>query len=370
MTNSLEPIRVGIVGVGQIGKQHVNNYHNIAGAEIVAVADLNEAEAKRVANEYNIPHVYSDFRELLKRDDIQAVDVCLHNNFHAPVTIEALKAGKDVFCEKPMAGAYIDAERMLNTAQEAGQKLCIQLRNIFLKETKAIKTLIDAGELGKIYHARSTGWRRRGRPFVDGYGTPTFVQKQNSGGGALYDMGVYHITTMLHLLGNPEVLRISGKAYQETDIDPQRLEISGYNVEELGLGFVRMAGGITFDIIEAWAVHMDKFEPSSIFGSKGGVRLEPFSFHRSIGDLDFDAKANLDQFNFRLHNVRENGDAYDGPQEHWIAALQGRVDLLPIAETALNTMLISEGIYQSSRLEREVTADEVRELSESTAIKL
>lgn len=370
MTNSSDPIRVGMIGVGQIGKQHVRNYQSISGANIVAVADLNEAEARRVAEEYKIPHVYTDFRELLKRDDIQAVDVCLHNNFHNPVTVAALQAGKHVFCEKPMAGAYVDAEQMLNTAQETGQKLCIQLRNIFIKETKAAKYLIDSGKLGKLYHARSTGWRRRGRPFVDGYGTPTFVQKQNSGGGALYDMGVYHITTMLHLLGNPTVLRVSGKAYQETPIDPKRLEISGYNVEELGLGFVRFENSLTLDIIEAWAVHMDKFEPSSIFGSEGGVRLDPFSYHQSIGDLDFDATANLDLFNFRLHNVRDDGDAYDGPQEHWIAALQGRVALMPIAETALNTMLISEGIYQSSRLEREVTADEIRDLSKSTAIQL
>ncbi len=152
-----------------------------------------------------------------------------------PITVAALEAGKDVFCEKPMAGAYADAERMLQTARTGKRKLSIQISNIFDKETKAAKALIDGGHLGKLYHARSTGHRRRGRPFVDGYGSPTFVQKQNSAGGALYDMGVYHISTMLYLLGNPQILRISGKAYQETEIDPARRESSGYNVEELGL---------------------------------------------------------------------------------------------------------------------------------------
>lgn len=364
---SLSPIRVGIIGVGQIGKQHVNNYQSIPGVQIVAVADVNEAEAKRVAEANTIPHVYTDFRELLKRDDIEAVDVCLHNNFHAPVTIAALQAGKHVFCEKPMAGAYVDAEQMYKTSQEMGKKLCIQLSNIFNTDTKAAKTLIDAGELGKLYHARSSGFRRRGRPFVDGYGTPTFVQKQHSGGGALYDMGVYHITTMLYLLNNPSVLRVSGKTYQETDMDSRRRETSGFNVEELGLGFVRFEGGLTLDIIEAWAVHMNPFEGSSIFGTQGGLRLNPFSFHRSLGDLDLDATVNLEGFDWRLHTVKEVGDAFDSPQHHWIAALQNRVDLLPIAAMALSTMLISEGIYLSDRLGREVTADEVREQSVSTA---
>lgn len=367
---SSTPIRLGIIGVGQIGKHHLNCYQTIPGATIVAVADVNESEARKVAETFNIPNIYTDFRELLKRDDIDAVDVCLHNNFHAPVTVAALHAGKHVYCEKPMAGTYCDAAQMLETAKTTNKHLCIQLSTIFEKETKAAKALIDAGELGKIYHARSTGFRRRGRPFVDGYGTPTFVQKQNSGGGALYDMGVYHITTLLYLLNNPKVLRISGKTYQETDMDEKRRERSGFNVEELGLGFVRFDGGLTLDILEAWAVHMDKFDGPMLFGSSGGLRLEPFSFHRSIGDLDLDSTIDIKGFDWRQHTVQNIGDVYDSPQHHWIAALQGRVELLPIAELALTTMLISEGIYLSDTLGREVTADEVREMSTSSAIQL
>jgi len=180
-------------------------------------------------------------------------------------------------------------------------------------------------------------------------------------------MGVYHIANILYLLGNPDVLRITGKTYQETDIDPRRLEISHYNVEEIGMGFVRLAGNISMDIIESWAVHMDGFEGSSVMGSKGGVRLEPFGYYFNIGDLAINGAADLGQFDYRQHNVHEIGDVYDSAQHHWIAALQGRVGLLPTAEVALNTMLISEGIYQSERLGREVAADEVREMSVSTA---
>jgi predicted dehydrogenase len=86
--------------------------------------------------------------------------------------------------------------------------------------------------------------------------------------------------------------------------------------------------------------------------------------------LDLVSTADLDRFNYRLHNVQEQGDIYDSPQHHWVAVLQGRVEPLPTAELALNTMLISEGIYQSSRLGREVSADEVREMSVSTAVKV
>ncbi len=366
MTNNTS--RVGIIGVGQIGKGHVHTYMGMPHVEIVAIADINEAEARRVAAQNGIANVYTDFRELLARDDIEAVDLCLHNNFHMPVTLAALEAGKHVFCEKPMAGAYIDAERMLTTARESGRMLSIQNREYFINETKAAKFLIDAGYLGKLYHARSTGHRRRGRPFVDGYGSPFFVQKGIASGGALYDMGVYHISTVLYLLDNPDVLRISGKTYQETAMNPARRARSGYNVEELGLGFVRMADNITLDIIEAWAIHMNAFEGSFVVGRAGGVRLNPFGYFHSAGDLELDSTANLKIFDFRLHSVHEQGDIYDGAQQHWIAAVQGRVELLPTAEIALNCMLISEGIYLSNQLGREVTAEEVREASVSTAV--
>jgi predicted dehydrogenase len=363
-------IRIGVIGVGQIGKFHLGSYAKIPDAEVVAAADVNEAELKRVATELKIPSTYTNFHELLERDDIVAVDVCMHNNLHAPATIAALKAGKNVYCEKPMAGTYIDAKSMVDAAQKYGRKLSIQLSTVFAKETKAAKRLIDEGRLGHVYHARSTGFRRRGRPFVDGYGSTNFVQKHISAGGALYDVGVYHIAQMNYLLNLPKVERVSGKVYQETDMDEGRRKSSGYNVEELGLGLVRFSEGLTLDIIESWAIHLNPFEGSYIVGSKGGVRLNPFSFHTSAGDMDMDATFNVDSADWRWHQLRETEDAYDSPQHHWVAALKGRVPLIPTDRIALQTMLISEGIYLSDKLGREVTAEEVEKNSKSTALKI
>lgn len=366
----MDPIRIGMIGVGQIAKHHLGAYAGLPGASVVAAADINETELAAVAGQYNIPDTYASFRDLLAREDIDAVDVCLHNNLHAPVTIAALEAGKHVYCEKPMAGAYVDAVAMLDCASRCGKHLSIQLGTLFSKETKAARTLIEGGHLGNLYHARSTGFRRRGRPYVDGYGTASFVKKEVASGGALYDMGVYHISQVMFLLGLPTVERITGKVYQETGMDEARRASSGYSVEELGTGFVKMAGGVTLDIIESWAIHLGGFEGSSIVGSQGGIRLDPFSFHTTLADMEMNASFELDSVDWRWHQLRENEDAYDSPQAHWIAALQGRVELLPTAETALATMLISEGIYLSDRLGREVTRDEVLEHSVSTALKV
>jgi predicted dehydrogenase len=365
-----DKLRIGIIGVGQIGKHHLNSYQKIDGAEVVAIADIDKAEADRVTQLYKIPSTYYHAAPMLARDDIDAIDVCVHNNLHMPATVAALRAGKNVYCEKPMSGTYTDALTMYKTAQEVGKKLSIQLNTLFAKETKAARILIDQGMLGHIYHARSTGFRRRGRPFVDGYGTEKFVNKQYSNGGALFDMGVYHIAMMLYLLGNPKVERVSGKIYQETDMDEERRKFSGYNVEELGLGFVKFQDSITLDIIESWAINLEKFEGSTIVGSKGGICLEPFSYHQSVGDLDLNTTSDMGGLDWRLHSLRPNPDAYDSAQQHWIAALQGRVPLLPTAELALNTALISEGIYLSDRLGREVTTEEIASMSVSKTLPL
>ncbi|HOC68709.1 MAG TPA: Gfo/Idh/MocA family oxidoreductase [Candidatus Hydrogenedentes bacterium] len=351
--------RIAVIGVGQIGKVHLQNYRAVANAEIVAIADSDEAEARRVADHFNIPSFYGDAHSLLARDDIDAVDICLHNNLHMPYTVAALKAGKHVYCEKPMAGSYRDAKAMLDEARKQGKMLSIQLSTLFSRETRAAKVLIDGGHLGRLYHARSTGYRRRGRPYVDGYGTASFVKKEIAAGGALFDMGVYHIAQILYLLGNPKVMSISGGTYQETEMDALRLASSGYDVEELGVGFVRFAGGVSLDIIEAWAIHLNPFEGSFVLGSEGGVRLDPFGYYRNIGDMEASVCIDLGSFDYRQHTVHCVGDAYDSPQHHWVAALQGRAELLPTDEIALNAMLISEGIYLSNRLGREVRADEV-----------
>ncbi len=370
MSTQSDPVRVGVIGCGQIGKSHIAHYADQTNAELVALSDINLAELDRVADQYGVAARYTDFRALLARDDIAAVDVCLHNNFHMPATVAALEHGKHVFCEKPMAGSWVDAQTMLQAAEAADRKLCIQNRLYFTPETIAARQLIDEGRLGHIYHGRSTGFRRMGRPYVDGYGSPTFVQRHNSGGGALFDMGVYHICQLLWLMDNPPPLRISGQTYQRLPMDEHRRQESGYDVEELALGMVRLAGGIILDITEAWAMHLDSLEGSYLLGDQGGVRLEPFGWFHTHGDLAMDSTPDLQLQDFRRQFVHQAGDTWADPQSHWIAALQGRVELLPAAQIALNCMLISEGIYLSAHREREVDAEEVRNASVSTAISI
>jgi predicted dehydrogenase len=127
---------------------------------------------------------------------------------------------------------------------------------------------------------------------------------------------------------------------------------------------------MSLDIFETWAANLDKIDGSVILGSKAGVRLSPFGFFKNVGNLDMVSTADMGSAEFRWSNVGEGGSYYGDSQAHWIAALQGKVPLLPTAEIALNTMLISEGIYMSESVNREVTAEEVLEASKSTAVPI
>ncbi len=370
MALNTHQVRIGIIGCGQIAQQHLAAYAKIPDANVVACADIAPSAADSSAKTFGIPNVYYSAREMLERDDLDAIDVCLHNNLHVSGTKAVLESGRHCYCEKPMAGTYRDALTMIETAKAKGLKLHIQLAQLYSDEARAARELIEAGKLGEIYHARSTGFRRRGRPYVDGYGKPTFIQIANSGGGALYDMGVYHISQMLYLLGNPTVTRITGKTYQEIEMDETRKTDGGYSVEELGMGFVRFENNLSMDIIEAWALNLGGLEGSCIVGSKGGIRMDPFGFFESVGDLDLDSTINLGGARFRWNAIRGEGDLYSNSQVHWIAALQGKCDLYPTAEIALNTMLIQEGIYLSEKRGQEVSAEEVKSASVSKALKL
>jgi predicted dehydrogenase len=365
----MKEIRIGIIGTGVIAQQHLNNYANIEGVKVVAACDIDAEKLEKTCKEFNIEHSYLDYRELLKRDDLDAVDVCLHNNLHAPISIDVMKSGKHCYCEKPMAGSYADAKAMYDAAKALNKKLHIQLGFLYGGSTYAAKRLIDKGHLGKIYHARSTGFRRRGRPFVDGYATKEFNSKYWASGGALFDMGVYHISQLLYLMGLPKLERVSGKVYQEVEMDPTRQTISGFDVEELGVGFAYFENDITMDIIESWAIHMDKFESSFIVGDKGGIKLDPLSFHSNLDDMTLNSNFEISGDQYRYHQLNPKFEAFDSSQKHWVYALRDEIEMIDTPKIALDTSLLSEGIYISSKLGREVTVDEIINMSESKALK-
>jgi len=349
-------LRVGVIGTGIIGKSHIRRYMEMSDdVKIVAVADLNEKEAKRVAKEHNIPNVFKDYKELLKIDEIASVDVCLPNFLHAPVTIAALKADKNVYCEKPMANDIEGAQAMYDAAKKKGKMLAIQLATLFSPGARAAKEMIDNGNLGKVYYVKTSHYRRRGRVYVDGYATPHFVQKDKSGGGALVDMAVYHMAQMVWLLGNPELKTVSASTYQEIGMDEKRREESKFDVEELGIGLVRFEDDITMFVEESWAINMDKDEGDCIMGAKGGLRLRPLTLFTEVAGVQIDQPIDVESYKKRRQSVDVNEAGYDSSQKNFAWAQLGRVPLVDSASVALKVARITDAMYRSAEMGQEIS---------------
>jgi predicted dehydrogenase len=364
-----DTVRIGVIGAGQIGTGHLKTYAEIPDAEVVAVADLDQAAADRAKAAFGIDTTYTDYHEMLARDDIDAVDVCLHNRLHMPVAVDALEAGKHVYCEKPMAWSYHDAKKMYEAAQASGKMLHIQLGRIYRHETWCARRLITDGQLGSVYSVTSTHYRRRGRPWVDGYGSAAFVSSKTAGSGALGDFGIYNIARVVFLLGNPELETVSGLTQSRIPMYEERRKSGGFDLEESVQGLVRFAGGIGYSLAEAWAMHSDSPEEDCVYGDRGGLRVEPLSYHTTISDMELsgtiDATSAIRRWNSTDRVTKYYVDVglpfHRNSQNHWVHALHGRVELLDTAGIALKTALISEGLYLSASLGREVTAAEIVE---------
>ena len=176
----MKKIRIGIVGNGGICKgAHIPTYLEDERVEIVGVCDIIEERAQFLKDEY-FPNakVYTDYKELLKDETIDSVDICTPNYLHSIIAVDAFKAGKHVFCEKPDAIDVTEVLKMQKAADEAGKVLMVMRNNRFVDASQYAKKYIEAGKMGEIYAGRCGWQRRRGIPGKGGW----FTTKAQSGG--------------------------------------------------------------------------------------------------------------------------------------------------------------------------------------------
>jgi len=267
-------LRVGVIGLGAIGQNHINAYQKIEDCEVVAICDIIPQVLESTAKRLNIDksRAFTDYRDLLKLKELDAVSICTPPFLHARMTIDAAAAGKHILCEKPMAMNTREAYEMVEACQKAGVKLALcWSRQKFGPVVDTAKEYIDSGKLGRIYYARSTGLVFRRRPGIDVLvESKWFLDSSKAGGGALFDVGGYDLDLVLYLLGNPRPISVSAMTFRgvgETKVD------TVFDVEEHATIFVRLDNGCVLTLEKAWAANMENTEEIIILGSKGGLKL-------------------------------------------------------------------------------------------------
>ena len=272
-------VRVGIIGTGWIAHSHMESYLKMPDVDIVAGADLIPGKAEAFFKEFGVSaRCYTTTEELLEKEELDAVSVCVYNTAHAKCAVLALNAGVNVLLEKPMCVTIEEAAEIVRAEKQSGKVLSIGFQPRFDPNMQMIKKIVQSGELGEIYYIQTGGGRRRGIPTP--FGT-TFIQKDTGGLGALADIGCYSLDVVLNAIGYPKPLTVSGyksdffgksRDYFRTEGKPGSYA-DLFGVDDFAAGFIRLEGGIILDFRIAWAMHLDTPGDTIIMGRKGSLRI-------------------------------------------------------------------------------------------------
>lgn len=342
-------VKLAIIGCGGIARnQHGKHFSDMDDVDIVACCDLGKDAAEQLATLYNVPHVYTDYKKLLKQEtDLDAVAVCTPNSTHAPVSIAALKKGHHVLVEKPMAMTPAQGKRMIRQAEASGKILMVAQHHRFSGPAVMLKEIVDSGRLGDIYYARALSIRRRGVPSWGVFG-----RKDLQGGGALIDIGVHIIDLTMHLMGMPKPVAVSGKVYHTIGNQPGHHGSFGqwdwttYDVEDFAVALVRLDNGATMLCESAFCVNLeaDRFA-CHLAGDKGGASTDPLNVVVEESGYMMDCTP---------QHVPRVASPHGAEDRAFIDAIKADAPSPVPGAQALQTLRIIEAIYKSSESGKEV----------------
>ena len=351
-----EKLGVAVIGCGNISRSHIPAYLENENTEIRYFCDIIPERADGAVKKYDCGTAVYDYKQLVDRDDIDIVSVCTHNDTHAPISIDFMRAGKDVLCEKPASYKLEDALEMQKTAHETGRLLSIGVVNRFTDNVNHVRDLIASGELGEVYEVYISFRAHRSIPGLGG----DFTNKAISGGGVLIDWGVHYIDLALYCVGEPTPITCSGEAFCKLGKDMKSYvyknmwandtvdtENGVYDVDDFVTGLVRTTGPtLTFN--GAWAQNIGESECYVDFlGTKAGIRMfygDKFVIYSTLNGMltkiepDYDSK----------------GFDYGTEIDSFIDSVITRKPNCAYIDKAIVTSKILDAVYRSSDLHKEV----------------
>ncbi len=352
------PLRAGIIGLG-VGRAHAKGYISSPDSDLVAVCDMNAERLQLFADEFKVQERYTDYTTMLNEANLDVVSICLPNALHAEVSIAALEAGLNVICEKPMAVNTQEARAMNAAAAKSGKRLMMSYNYRYRSDAQWMRQMVITGKLGTIYHVQ-VSWRRE--TGIPGWGL--FGSKAMSGGGALIDLGVHVIDLALWLMDFPTVQTISaqtrslfGPVGRKTwgRVPGQKIE-GGFDVDDGGIAFMRLANGASMALNVTWAEHMQPREDAyrvELQGTDGTAILHVRNYKNDdtlvfytemasvpvtvIPSVNFSTPQNHEALIIDLVKSLRNGEVPGTSGEQGLVAVE-----------------ILDAIYESSQIGREV----------------
>ena len=350
----MERLRLGIIGCGGIANnKHLPSIKLAGGADVVAFCDIIEERAVTTAHEFGTPDakVFADYKDLLKLH-LDAVYVCTPNRSHSIITVDALRSGKHVMCEKPMAISYAEAKKMLDAAKETGKLLTIGYQNRYRPDSLYLKAACEDGELGDVYHAKANAIRRRAVPTWG-----VFLNEHEQGGGPLIDIGTHALDLTLWMMNNYKPKYAVGTVYHKLNGDKQTANAWGdwdtdtFTVEDSAFGFIVMEDGACIQLGASWALNTLDVEEATatLCGTKGGADMhDGLRLNGVRHNRQYVTKPALGAGSVAFYEGK--GDSPQlVEQETFFRAIRGEGELVVLPEQAIVVTRILEAIYESAR---------------------
>lgn len=348
-------LRVGIVGLGWAGRQHLDAWSVRDDAELVGLAGQETELLAELAEQYGIPGAgrFGDWRALIAAGGIDALSIATPTALHAPIAGAALDAGIHVLCEKPMAENAAAAASMVAAAERNDRVLDISFNHRRRADVQALRGVVEKGLLGRVYYAK-TGWLRRDG--IPGLGS-WFTRRELAGGGPLMDLGVHMLDLTLFLLGEPAVRTANAAAYAEfgplgrgSGSHPvSTARDGGFDVEDLATAFLRLDDGATLTLEASWAQWIPHDQVYvELYGTDGGARI---AWGGPPGDR-------INDFGVITSHTagRPETAAHDGGHAQCVADFVAAIEAgdHDPARLALTRAVAIDACYESARLGSEV----------------
>lgn len=348
-----DKVKVGIIGMGTIGCVHAGAFKAVESAEITAVCDNNKTRLAKEADRFGVKQQFTDYRDLLK-SDVQAVVVGVGNKLHCEVAVAALKAGKHVLLEKPMAMNAVEGEKIAVAAEETGKVLQVGMVRRQDPSAQVVRDYVKRGEFGEIYHIRAVLIRQRGIPGLGSW----FTTRADSGGGPIIDIGVHWFDLAMWTSGCWNLTSVSAKTYAKFGqrmadyvyvgmwAGPPKLD-GVFDVEDYATGIARFGDKATMSFEISWAANSPESGYVEILGDKGGARFMDGKPLQIITEQQGRPVTVTPQF-------RTDSKGFEAQARAFLAACRGEAPPAATAREGVTVMRLIDGIYKSSELNKEV----------------
>jgi len=336
-------IKVSMIGLGSIATyMHIPAFQAIDDIEVVSGCDTNERQAERVKRQFNIPEVYSDWKEMLAVTKPDAVVVCLPNSLHVSATKDALEAGCHVLCEKPLGMTSVGAKNVADIAVKYGKVLSVGYHNRYWPLFKKAKVMVENGEIGKILQIRGTFVT--GGPHVS-WDPKSLWYHEQSNGGVLFDSGSHLFDIIKYITGStPSQAHVLSSSVAEDNALPTHYSIAWKSSDDV-IGTAQLGwGGRT--------ARQEVF----IYGEAGHISVTPHEIEvrkpgqNRITDIfgHIESAARIASKIVKRKVRIDESSAYKSQAYAFVTAISGGNDKTASLEDAVSTLEILESIRNST----------------------